>query len=275
MIDYGEAILLGIIQGLSEFIPISSTAHLRIIPAFMDMKDPGAAYSAVIQLGTLISLLIYFRTDLWQFSISSLYGLRSGQPFKDQRARMLWYMILGTIPVSVFGLLLKDYIKGDFRSLYVIALSLIGLAVILYIVDLLTVKRKQAEQSTWLDWLLVGIGQSFALIPGASRSGTTLTVGLLLGYRREDAMRISFLLSIPAIALSGLYELYEERSHLAELGFGGLFAGTMTAFVFGYISIAFLLRYLKSHSTLVFVLYRIAMGVLILYLLSVGAVQPM
>ncbi|HMZ35365.1 MAG TPA: undecaprenyl-diphosphatase UppP [Leptospiraceae bacterium] len=270
MIQVTEAAILGIIQGLTEFIPISSTAHLRIIPAMLGMGDPGAAYTAVIQLGTLFSLIIYFWRDLLNFAQSSLQGLASGSPFRDENARMVWYLGVGTIPVCVFGLLFAHKIKGDFRSLYVIAGSLIVFAITLYIADRVSRRHKSIHQFDLRDALLIGLAQSVALIPGASRSGMTLTMALLLGYTRESGMRISFLLSIPAIAISGLYELYEERRALAEAGFVGLAVATIVSGIVGYMSVAFLLRYLKTHSTTAFVLYRIAMGVVILGLLRAG-----
>jgi undecaprenyl-diphosphatase len=205
MIELYQAALLGTIQGLTEFIPISSTAHLRILPAFMDFPDPGAAYTAVLQLGSLAALIYYFWSDIKQFAISSVQGILSGQPFKDQRARMAWFVAAGTIPVSVFGLAFSKFITGPARSLYVVAASLIILAVILYIVDRIAARKKNLEDLSWKDALLIGLAQAMALIPGSSRAGTTLTMGLYLGYTRESAMRFSFLLGIPAIALSGFY----------------------------------------------------------------------
>ncbi len=276
MINYPQAILLGLVQGLTEFIPVSSTAHLRIIPALIGQPDPGAAYSAVIQLGTLFSLLIYFRKDLWHFTLAAIDGIKSGKPLENQDSRMAYYLAVATIPISVLGLLFKGFITGEARSLYVIAASLIVLAVILYTVDLffsrriLHIDRLDFQHSIW-----IGLAQSLALIPGSSRSGTTLTMGLLLGYARESAMRISFLLSIPAVALAGIYELFKEWHHLADQGIGGLVVGTLVSFVTGYLAIAGLLKYLKSHSTLVFVAYRILLGVAILFLLRNGLLQPM
>ena len=267
MIGYGEAVILGIIQGLTEFIPISSTAHLRIITAMLGWKDPGAAYSAVIQLGTLFALIVFFRKDLLDFSSAALRGIFNRDPFADHSGRMAWYLVLGTIPVSVFGLLFSGFITKEARSLYVIASSLIILAIVLWTVDRLGSRKKEISATTWKDFLMVGFAQSLALIPGSSRSGTTLTMGLLLGFKREAAMRISFLLSIPAIGLSGLYELFQERDHLAEAGFGGLIVGTLVSAVVGYATIAALLRFLRSHTTLVFVIYRIGMGLLIFVLL--------
>lgn len=273
MISFGQAALLGIIQGLTEFVPVSSTAHLRILPAFLGWGDPGAAYSAVIQLGTLGALLVYFRSDLVNFGGAALRGLASGKPFADRPARMAWFMVLGTIPVSVIGLTFARFITGEARSLYGIAYSLIGLAVVLFVVDRFARHTREIEESHWVDWLLVGLAQSLALIPGSSRSGTTLTMGLLIGFSRQASMRISFLLSIPAIGLSGLYELFKERGQLAELGFGGLVIGTVTAGIVGYATIAGLLRFLKTHTVLAFCVYRILLGGTILWLLGAGLIQ--
>jgi len=275
MISNLEAALLGLIQGLTEFIPVSSTAHLRIMPALLGRQDPGAAYSAVIQLGTLLALLVYFRTDLISFTRAALQGIFQGDPFRDRPARMAWYIVLGTVPVSVFGLLFAKFITGEARSLYVISASLILLASLLWLADRFSSRKRDIEDAGWRDFLLVGLAQSLALIPGASRSGTTLTMGLLLGFTRESSMRISFLLSIPAIGLSGFYELFQEREHLAGLGFEGLLTGTLVAALVGYATIAGLLKFLKKHTTLAFVLYRICLGALILGLLRQGVLQAL
>lgn len=275
MISYGQAALLGIIQGLTEFIPVSSTAHLRIVPALLGWADPGAAYSAVIQLGTLAALLFYFRTDILDFAGATLRGLASGKPFAERPAQMAWFLVLGTIPVSVFGLAFSGFITGEARSLRVISWSLIGLAFILFIVDRFSKRNRSIEESGWQDWLWVGLAQSVALIPGSSRSGTTLTMGLLLGFSRHASMRISFLLSIPAIGLSGFYELFKERAHLSELGFGGLLIGTVMAGVVGYGTIAGLLQFLRTHTVLAFCVYRIALGATILTLLRAGILNAL
>ncbi len=273
MISYWEAFVLGVIQGLTEFIPVSSSAHLRIAPALMGWPDFGAAFTAVIQLGTLIALLIYFRRDMINLVTAGYQGLRSGNLFADWDARLAWYLILGTIPISVVGLTFKRFITGDARSLYVVASSLIALAIILQIVDMTSSRKRELRESNWKDFLLVGLGQCLALIPGSSRAGTTLTMGLLLGFSREASMRIAFLLGIPAIGLSGLYELYAERAELARLGFGGVFVGTLVSGIVGYATIAGLLKYLRTHTTLVFVLYRIAAGLTVFYLLYLGVVK--
>ncbi len=270
------AILLGLIQGLTEFLPVSSTAHIRIIPAFFYMPDPGAAYTAVIQLGSLVALLYYFRRDLTAFTLAGFRALkdyRNGNP-PSHDALMPLYLFIGTIPVSICGLLLKDYIKGPFRSLYVIAGSLIVFAVLLLFADRLGKKARQVKDMSWKDAVWIGIGQAFALIPGASRSGTTLTAGLMLGFDRASAMRYSFLLGIPAIALSGFYELIKDFGELQQQGLMSLLVGTLVSVVSSYVVVAGLLRFLKTHSTLVFVVYRVAMGLFILVLLYTEILMP-
>lgn len=270
------SILLGLIQGLTEFLPVSSTAHIRIIPAFFYMPDPGAAYTAVIQLGSLVALLYYFRRDLTAFALASLKAVdsyRKGEPLLHE-ALMPVYLLIGTIPVSVFGLLLKDYIKGPFRSLYVIAGSLIVFAFFLFIADRIGKKDRQIKEMNWKDAVWIGLGQAFALIPGASRSGTTLTAGLLLGFDRAAAMRYSFLLSIPAIALSGFYELIKDFGELEQQGLTSLLVGTLVSVVSSYVVVAGLLRFLRTHTTMVFVVYRVAMGLFILGLLYTQVLEP-
>ena len=279
MIDNQTAVILGLVQGLAEFIPISSTAHLRIIPAFMQLKDPGAAYSAVLQLGTLLSLIVYFRKDLGEFIVATYRSLFPGEGKRldfaqfrdwDLDARMPYYLIVGTIPVSVFGLVLKDFIVGPFRSLYVISGSLIVLALFLWWADRIGKKERTVSSITMLDAFWIGMAQALALVPGASRSGTTLMMGLFLGLSRQGSMRFSFLLSIPAIGLSGVYELIKDFDELQALGLEGLLLGTVVAGLSGYIAVAGLLRYLRSHSTFIFVAYRILLGILILVLLGAG-----
>ena len=204
-----EAVVLGIVQGLTEFIPISSTAHLRIVPAFLGWEDPGAAFTAVTQIGTLIAVFVYFHRDIAALSAAFFRSVLAMKPFQSSDSRMAWWILFGTIPIGVFGLLFKDMIETDFRSLYVIAFSLIGLALLLLAAERLGRRNRGMDTMRFSDTQLIGLAQALALIPGASRSGTTITAGLLLNLRREDAARFSFLLSIPAITLSGLYQLYQ------------------------------------------------------------------
>jgi undecaprenyl-diphosphatase len=272
-----EAIVLGLVQGLTEFLPISSTAHLRIVPELFGWKDPGAAYSAVIQLGTVAAVLIYFRADLVRLTVAFFQGLARRQPFGTLEARLAWFVLVGTIPIGVCGLAFKKYIETSLRSLYVISASLIILAIILFIVERVASHQRTVADMRWKDAVIIGVWQAVALIPGSSRSGTTLTGALSLGLRREDAARYSFLLSIPAITLAGVFEL----KHLLESEAEGrpstvaLVVGTVVAFGSGWAAIAWLMRYLRTRSTMVFVVYRVALGLVLIGLLQAGVLQPL
>lgn len=268
-----QAVLLGIIQGLTEFIPISSTAHLRVIPALLGWKDIGAAYSAVIQIGTLIATLIYFQKDIISLTKNFLDAFRKKDFLVNPQSRIFILIIAGTIPISLCGLLFKRFIEGEARGLYVISAALIVLAVVLYIAERIGSRTKDFSEITIKDGIIIGIAQALALIPGSSRSGVTITAGLFSGLKREVAARYSFLLSIPAIGLSGLYELYKERALLLEENLLSLLIATVVSGVVGYIAIAFLITYLKTRSNLIFIVYRIVLGIIILILLSQGILQ--
>lgn len=269
-----EAVVLGLVQGLTEFLPISSTAHLRITPELFGWKDPGAAYSAVIQLGTVLAVIVYFWRDLVRLLGAFLAGLSSGKPFATPDARLAWYVGLGTIPIGVFGLLLKPVIETQFRSLYVVASALIGLALILAVVERKATFRRTLQDLTLKDGVVVGLWQALALVPGASRSGTTITGALLLGMKREDAARFSFLLSIPATGLAGVFELKHLLEATDRPSVGVMAVGTVVAFLSGMASIAWLLRFLRTRSMNVFVGYRLALGFLLFGLLGAGVLEP-
>lgn len=273
MEDIFKAIVLGIIQGTTEFIPISSTAHLRIIPALLGWKDIGAAYTAVIQIGTLIATLIYFRKDIFSLTEGFIQAFKKKDFLTNYESRIFILIIIGTIPISVCGLLFKRFIEGEARGLYVISAALILLAIVLYIAEKVSSKKKGLSEITVKDGIVIGCAQALALIPGSSRSGVTITAGLFRGLKRDVAARYSFLLSIPAIALSGLYELYKERHVLLDENLLSLSIATIVSGVVGYLSIAFLINYLKTRSNLIFIVYRIALGILILILLSKGILQ--
>ena len=263
-----QAIVLGIVQGLTEFLPVSSTAHLRIIPALLGWSDPGAAFTAVIQLGTLLAVLWYFRHDIAAIIAGTLRGEKMG-----------WMIAAGTIPVVVLGLLFKHHIESTLRSLYVIAAAMIGLAVMLAIAEWLTKRRatlRGMEQVGWRDAIVVGCAQAVALIPGSSRSGCTITGALFCGLDRSTAARFSFLLSMPAVFAAGVFELIHARHELLATREHvlGLIAATVVSFVVGYASIAFLLGYLKKHTTWLFIIYRLALGAILLGLLSTGRLGP-
>lgn len=269
-----EAIVLGVVQGVTEFLPISSTAHLRILPELLGWKDPGAAYSAVIQLGTVAAVVLYFAKDLVRIFSAALQGIFKKKPFETQDARLGFYVLLGTVPVGIFGLLLKKHIETSFRSLYVVSASLIILAVVLWWAERTAKHQRALQDMTFQDAMWVGLWQALALIPGSSRSGTTLTGGLFLGLRREDAARFSFLLSVPATALAGFFELKHLLQAPERPGLSLLVVGTVVSFVSGMAAIEVLLRFLRTRTTLVFVLYRLALGACLLTLLATGMLKP-
>jgi undecaprenyl-diphosphatase len=270
-----EAIVLGIVQGLTEFLPISSTGHLRIVPAFLGWEDPGAAFTAVTQLGTMAAVLLYFRHDLIRISRAWLRSLRDREARRELDARLGWYILLGTIPIGIFGLLFKNQIETGARDLYLIGIALIVLGLVLLAAERVGTRERSIEQINVRDGVAVGFAQALALVPGVSRSGATITAGLFLGLDRPSAARFSFLLSIPAVVLSGLLELGsilngDEGQHVSP---ANLAVATLLAFVTGYAAIAWMLRYLTSHSTVIFVVYRVALGALVLALVGSGAIK--
>jgi len=270
-----QAIVLGIVQGLTEFLPISSTAHLRIVPAFLGWEDPGAAFTAVTQLGTMTAVLLYFRADLVRIARAWLRSLRAPELRHGLDARLGWYIVLGTIPIGIFGLIFKDQIENGARDLYVIGSALIVLGFALLIAERVGTRTRSLEQIDARDGFTIGLAQALALIPGVSRSGATITAGLFRGFNRTAAARFSFLLSVPAVVLSGLFELASiaKGDEAVHVGAAQLIIATVLAFVFGYAAIAFLLRYLTTHSTLVFVVYRVALGTLVIALAAAGAIH--
>ena len=270
-----EALVLGAVQGLTEFLPISSTAHLRIVPAFAGWEDPGAAFTAVTQLGTMAAVVVYFRNDLIRIARTWLRSLRDRSLRNQRDARLGWYLILATIPISIFGVAFKDQIENGARDLYLIGVMLIVFGILLLIAERLSRRERNLDDIGLRDALVVGFAQALALIPGVSRSGATISAGLLLGFDRVAAARFSFLLSIPAVVLSGLFEMRHVIDGSAEgaVGVGPTVVATVLAFISGYISIAFLLRFLTTHTTNVFVAYRIGLGVLVLALAGSGAIS--
>lgn len=265
-----EAIVLGVVQGLTEFLPISSTAHLRIVPALLGWGDPGAAYSAVIQLGTVGAVLVYFARDLVSLTRAFVRGVLDRQPFGTTESRLAWFVGLGTIPIGVLGLLFKKSIETTLRSLWVMSASLIILAVVLFVMERIASHKRTLAEMTLKDGLIIGGWQALALIPGSSRSGTTITGGLSLGFAREDAARYSFLLSIPATTLAGVFELKHLLQATDAPPVVMLVIGTVVSFVSGLLAIWGLLRFLRSRSTMVFIVYRVVLGVALIGLLATG-----
>ena len=271
--NYLEAVVLGIVQGLTEFLPISSSGHLRIVPAFLGWDDPGAAFTAVVQIGTTAAVILYFAKDLWRILAAWGRSLVRPELRGTLDARLGWYIGIGTIPICVFGLLFKDQIETGARNLWLIATMLIVLGIVLEVADRLArrAERRKLEDISLRDGVAVGFAQALALIPGVSRSGSTITAGLFLGLDRPTAARFSFLLSTPAVILSAAFEL--RHAGISEAGIGQTIVATLVSFVVGYASIAWLLRYVSSHSFLPFVVYRIGLGVLLLVLLGTGVLS--
>ena len=264
-----EAIVLGLVQGLTEFIPVSSTAHLEIVPVLLGWGDPGAAASAVIQFGTWIAALIYFAKDIIRLIGGFFRGLRTRRLLEDTDSREAWLVIIGTIPIVVLGLLLKKHIESTFRGLWIVTTMVIVIAILLWISEQYA-KRRQLrtfDEMNVKDAAAIGLGQCLALIPGSSRSGSTIMPALFRGIDRPTAARYSFLLSLPAVGAAGFLELFKERHHLGELGWTSIIVSIVVAFISGYASIWFLLRYLKTHTTAVFIYYRLALGGLMIALL--------
>ena len=269
-----QAIVLGVVQGLTEFLPISSSGHLRIVPAFAGWEDPGAAFTAVIQLGTMAAVLLYFRADLLRIATAWLRSLRDPAHRGTLDTRLGWYLIFATVPIVIFGVAFSHQIENGARDLYIIGSMLILLGLVLLAAEKVSKRDRDVSTITLRDALVIGFAQALALIPGVSRSGATITAGLLLGFDRVSAARFSFLLSIPAVVLSGLYEMRDVVSGSAEggVGIGPTAVATLLAFISGYASIAFLLRFLTTHSTAVFVGYRVVLGVVVLVLAAGGVI---
>lgn len=271
-----EAVILGIIQGLTEFLPVSSTAHLTIAAKVLGLIDPAhpehwTAFMAVIQLGTMLAVLIYFLQDILHIIKAFICENLSRTHFKEQSlpARTGWFVIVGSIPIAVIGLSFKKLIEGHLtKSLELIAATLIILAVLLALSEITGKFSKDLKRISWPDSFLIGCAQALALIPGASRSGTTITAGLFLGMTRESAARFSFLLSIPAVFASGLLEFRESLQFMASQDLVTLLVATIASALSGYAAIAFLLKFLRTHTTYIFVIYRIALGGAIIFLIK-------
>lgn len=272
MLDFLKAVFLGTLQGLTEFLPISSSAHLRIFPEFLGWGDPGAAFTAVIQIGTELAVLIYFRKDIWRIATTWLKSLVKPEYRGQLDARMGWYVIVGSVPIAALGVAFKDVIENDFRNLWIIGTTLIVLGVVLGIADRVGSQDRAIKQMNLKHAGLLGFAQACALIPGVSRSGATISMGRFLGYDREAATRFAFLLAIPAVVGAGLFELKEIPHGDNAYGWGPTITATVVSFVVGYAAIAWLLRYVSTKSYLPFVLYRIGLGGLVLGLLSYGVI---
>lgn len=270
-----QSIFLGFLQGLTEFLPISSSAHILIFPAIFGWEDPGAAFTAVIQLGTEAAVLIYFRKDLWQIGTTWTESLFKPELRSELNARMGWYLIAATIPIAILGFTFQDQIETAARNLWLVGSMLIIFGIVLGVADNVGSRKRDVGDLSIRDGILIGFAQSLALIPGVSRSGSTISAGLFLGLHRAAAARFSFLLAIPAVVLSGLFELYKILSGEEAVGepLINVAVATVVAFFVGYAVIAWFLRYLSSHSFALFVGYRLVLGTGVLLLLTAGLIS--
>ncbi|WP_030572456.1 undecaprenyl-diphosphate phosphatase [Streptomyces aureocirculatus] len=279
-----ESFILGLVQGLTEFLPISSSAHLRLTAAFAGWHDPGAAFTAITQIGTEAAVLIYFRKDIGRIIAAWTGSLVGKVPRSDHDAQMGWLVIVGSIPIGVLGVTFKDQIEGPFRDLRLIATTLIVMGIVLGIADRLAARdetggkhravrhRKGLKDLGVRDGLIFGICQAMALVPGVSRSGATISGGLLMGYTREAAARYSFLLAIPAVLASGVFELKDAGE--GHVSWGPTVFATIIAFIVGYAVIAWFMKFITTKSFMPFVYYRILLGIVLFVLVGMGELSP-
>ncbi|MEV0966737.1 MULTISPECIES: undecaprenyl-diphosphate phosphatase [unclassified Streptomyces] len=279
-----ESLILGLVQGLTEFLPISSSAHLRLTAAFAGWQDPGAAFTAITQIGTEAAVLIYFRKDIVRIVSAWFRSLTDKAMRRDHDAQMGWLVIVGSIPIGLLGVTLKDQIEGPFRDLRLTATMLIVMGIVLGVADRLAARdetggkhrvvreRKSLRDLSVKDGLIYGMCQAMALIPGVSRSGATISGGLLMGYTREAAARYSFLLAIPAVLASGVFELKEAGE--GHVSWGPTVFATVIAFAVGYAVIAWFMKFITTKSFMPFVVYRIILGIVIFVLVGTDVLSP-
>ncbi|HEX2122467.1 MAG TPA: undecaprenyl-diphosphatase UppP [Thermoanaerobaculia bacterium] len=267
-----EAIVLGLVQGLTEFIPISSTGHLKIVPELLGWGDPGAAASAVIQFGTILAVIIYFFKDIVRLTAGFFRGLVSRKPFGDPDSREAWYVIFATIPIVIVGILLEEQIEGVFRGTWVVTFQLVFIAVLMQVAEAYAKRRgfRTREDFNAKDAWIIGAGQCIALIPGSSRSGTTIMTALFRRVPHDYAARFSFVMSIPAITAAGVFQMFDAKEELARIGTTPIVVSIVVAFISGWASIWFLLRYLRTHTTHVFIYYRYVLGAILAVMLLTG-----
>lgn len=266
---------MGIIQGLTEFLPISSSAHLRIFGGFL-VKDPGAAFTAIIQLGTETAVLIYFWKDITRIItkwFKAFHPKETGISQGDPDVRLGWMIIVGSLPIGILGLTLQHWIEGTFRNLWITVFMLIVFGIILGWADLTGARKYELSQLSWKHAIIYGFAQALALIPGVSRSGGTITVGRLMGYKRAEAARYSFLLAVPAVFASGLYEASKTVGNTNIAGWGNTIIATVVSFLVGYLVIVWFMKLIQKTSFLPFVVYRIGLGILVALMLMMGIVQ--
>ena len=287
--NFFQAIFLGLVQALTEYLPVSSSAHIRIIGDLMLGSDPGAAFTAIIQIGTELAVILYFRHDIIRI-LGAWFGSLFGKEGKDFKSRMVahnpdtqmgWFIILGTMPILIAGLLFKHAIEGSLRNLWITVTVLALFGVLLWVVDARSKQVKTMKEMTWKDALIFGIGQMLALIPGVSRSGGTITFGRAMGYTREAAVRVSFLMAIPAVFGAGILEAVSAVKDVAAgdagmfPGWGPTIAAAIVAFVVGYVVIIGFLKFVSTFSYKAFAIYRIGLAIVVALLLITGVLSPL
>lgn len=271
-----HAIIFGIIEGVTEFLPVSSTGHLTIGEQLLgyDIKDPAmTAFTAFIQIGATAATVLYFRRDIWRVATAWLRGVGGG-PKNNPDYRMGWAVIIGSIPIAVVGLLFKGIIETGLRSMWFVALALLGWSLVMYIAEKQASQKRKETSTTWRDTLVVGLMQCIALIPGVSRSGATISGSLFLGFDRVTATRLSFFLSIPALFAAGVLQGFTRADDIGNsIGWTATIAATIVSFIVAYVAVAWLLRYIATHSFKLFIVYRVALGALLVVLLAVGVIE--
>ena len=272
-LDFWIAVVLGIVQGATEFLPVSSSAHLRFVPELLGQPDPGASFTAIIQLGTVLAVLIYFYQELVQIFKAGLLSVVGRQSWKEPNSRLFLGIAIGTVPIIIFGLLLQDIIRTGFRNLYLISVLLIVVGLAIWLIDKYSPLIRTSSDLNFRQMFLIGVAQSLALIPGVSRSGATIAAARVFKLERKDAARFSFLLSVPAVVASGLYESLSISSY-NPAGWSATIVATIVSFFVGYASIAWLLRWLASNTLGIFAIYRAVVGVGLLIALSAGILNP-
>ncbi|WP_156759485.1 undecaprenyl-diphosphate phosphatase [Microbacterium karelineae] len=272
-----EAIVLGLVQGLTEFLPISSSAHIRVVGEFLpSAADPGATFTAISQIGTELAVLVYFWAKIVTIIKRWALSLVGKVPRNDPDARMGWLVIVASIPIGILGFTLQDYIRDVFRNLWLVAVVLIVFGIILGVADRWGARRREMSDVTYPHGISIGVAQALALVPGVSRSGATTTAARALGYQRTTAAEFSFLMAIPAVFGSGLYELKHglEEGDVGPYGWSGTIIATIVAFLVGWVVVAYLMRYLKTGTFMPFVIYRILLGATIMILLAMEVLTP-
>lgn len=271
-----EAIVLGIVEGVTEFLPVSSTAHLTVTEKLFDHSINSAdvvAFTAIVQVGAVFATLLYFRADIIKIVVGFVQGLLTSSKRNTQEYRFGWAVIIGSIPIAIIGLLFKDQIEHGLRSLWLIAVALIGWSAVMYVADRVARQDRHEDDITWKDTLIIGATQCLALVPGVSRSGATMSAGLFRGIDRVAVTRLSFFLSIPALLAAGLLESVSKAGDISKgVGWGPTAVATVVSFGVAYVSIAWLLKYVARHSYSVFIVYRVVAGTLLIILLATGAI---